>query len=657
MTMRSNKQPGTTSVADNFNQIFQPGWTPAHLVMPATINDDQAIQSLAHRSGTRALSEGVIHGLKDIADPVERFGAMLAHAKAFGDMADKLGIPTPQALQAEENAARAQYQQQYGNRASATVGSDLGQLVASVPLLEGGEELGARALGSLASPAVDAGVQFLRGEANGGLIKQIGSNIVHGGLQGAAYGQLTHPGIEPAVVDGGVGAVMGGLAVPAEGLSRLAGEGLDRLSTLGHPETYAANKLVGALSADQVDPMLAAGRLNKLGPKASLLDLNAPAVTRMGERIVAKGGEGGSAIARMVDARAADARDRLLAAVTDSTGAKGGYAEAAKSLLAKRSAEAAPLYAKALAGDTASPYLDSLIADPAYKGLIKDGLTNLKTEADALRTGDVPATKMTQYHALKRGLDDAISTAKRTGANDAARAKTLLVHAVTDEMDKISPDYAVARANFAGHSQAMDALEAGKNVFKMAPDEIKDTLTTMKPGDKQMFRVGLAQAMRDRIDNVAEGRDASLAAMRTPAMANQLAEAFDSPEDFDRFQRVAQAEHQFALTRNATTKGSQTAGRMSDQDSDLLPHLGAIARGDHASGIVGLTRAGLSHMAGPDPNMTALGRLLASQDPRVIQNALTAPGPGLVRRSLGVVGKGLGYTALPFVVESANRAP
>jgi uncharacterized protein YidB (DUF937 family) len=110
-------------------------------------------------------------------------------------------------------------------------------------------------------------------------------------------------------------------------------------------------------------------------------------------------------------------------------------------------------------------------------------------------------------HYLKRGLDDVVFKGKRTGSAGAdllfeqkATRKSFINH-----LDAYNPAYKKARNIWAGDTQVMDAMEMGRDLFRLKADELAGEVADMTKSELEAFQQGAVQALIERLDNGVAG--------------------------------------------------------------------------------------------------------------------------------------------------------
>lgn len=195
---------------------------------------------------------------------------------------------------------------------------------------------------------------------------------------------------------------------------------------------------------------------------------------------------------------------------------------------------------------------------------------------------------------IKRGLDDAIGTGAAKGSLGRTEIGALKKarREFIERVDEVGPDeYKQARQVFAGHSEAKEALESGRNVFMMPENdwrEVAEEFAKMTPLEKQMFRRGVVDASRIRMNQssneVGTARDVTRVFGSKETM-NRLRDVFPDEESFGLFKSNLQRESQMVNTRNKVITGSRTTPLAQDIDDTnaLMPSAaegGSLLRGN-----------------------------------------------------------------------------
>lgn len=249
--------------------------------------------------------------------------------------------------------------------------------------------------------------------------------------------------------------------------------------------------------------------------------------------------------------------------------------------------------------------------------------------------GKVP--NMRTWDAAKKGLDAMIEAHrdKVTGvlhSTEEVRALTQLRSSLVSELDRLNPSYAEARLAWSGPSEALSAIEKGKEFARMNPDQIPDIVKKLG-SNKDFFLLGVADRLRHLVAKVQDsGRDPSLPILHARRFLRPL---FDSDKALDDFENAALKENLMRRTRQALAGGSQTAGRISEDVMDPsiihdLARLGigaaALSHGEPLYGIAMGThgfRGIVEKLSRPTESVRdALGDILFTSDRSKIDEAL-----------------------------------
>ncbi len=543
---------------------------------------------------------------------------------------------------------------------------------------------GAAALGdTVAGNALSGADSILSGAAGkaesgaGGLIKRGVSRAAQGAAAGATYNALT--GGSPVQ-----GAEWGAAMVPAGAAAAKAAGVLARpmVSTVSNALTElspkwaaeaASNKLAGALAADGLTPEQVVERMHEMGGNATPVDAASALLggraggnfRNLAEVAANSPGEGQAVANQLLGARADSAPVRIDAAIKSATGATGNIHTEAADLMAERSAAARPLYAKALAGELfPDARLQQFLRDPVFQSGLSRGQEIARLESLAKGEpfngaeyaslsstptqevpsalvdstgqplgiasipGKVPTVSMRAADAAKRGLDDLLEsyrdpTSGRLALDQRGRALNDVRNSFVDYLDRANPDYAAARAAWAGPSSSLDALAMGRKALSNDAEVTAANVARMSPSDRQFFLSGVTRALQDKIAGAQDGADATRKVFGNDLIRNKLAAAFDDPQAFDQFRQQMENEAQFAATKNEVLRGSQTARRLAGQADQGDIYGPALTAGAHLmNGKLAPAAANAATAAGnfltqaPGPRqLAAQSRLLFTQDP------------------------------------------
>lgn len=568
--------------------------------------------------------------------------------------------------------------------------------------LGGGDELTAAAMAATSDKTYEEALAEVRARSDeiserlgmGANVAEVGGNLVLGsrlgpagmaagaalglpklatfGLTGAAGGAVA--GALSADEDRGTAAVQGGLAGGTLGIvlpvtGRLAGRvlsgAIDRISkAIGDPtRTNAARRrsvelMARALDRDEITPQQAADELRRMGINATVADLgeNTRSLAGATQNVPGRGQAVGAAT---LNTRQAGQTSRVSGIVNRALNRNQTLRQSRTALIADRKAAADPLYAAAYRrGVEFTPELQELFNRPAIRDNWQRAQTIARNEGielprifvtDAqgnltLNTRVAPTMQAIDF--IKRGMDDFIETSRDslTGRikGDLAQGVSTARRALLDLMDNQNPDYAAARAAFAGRSASIDALEQGRNLGRSLNvrggdrfdvDQILEDLQGMNDGEKAFFRQGLGQGLIDIIEATGDQADAVKRLVGTEIRRGRLRAAFPDAETFTRFMSDLGVEERFFDTTTAVLRGSPTAPRLAAQadlaaaptDASLFERALNMARSPGGA-VADAASSAVRAMRKPSPELSAeLSRLMFSQGDEAV-NALRQVG-------------------------------
>lgn len=458
----------------------------------------------------------------------------------------------------------------------------------------------------LGSAAAMSGVNRLAGAAGpaGQLLTRgggIGGDVAYGATRGA-----NEAGPQGAVL-GALGAGAGnmiGRTVLGPAL-RLGATGAAKAAGVAVPSvTRAENRITRYLPDDAASTLEDAAQANT---PMMLADVS-PQMRSLAGSVSRRSPEAFEIAETALRPRSQGQGERALAAIESNLGGIENPIEVSEALMRGAAEKAQPLYAEFYAQPArSSPLLKSLLSRPAAR----DAITRAKEIA--LDEGENPETwgidldpegQLTVVNDLspmtldyiKRAMGDVIeSKGKRndiTGKlelGEAGRAVAKLNKAFVAEVDKLYPQYAPARAAYAGPAAAKSALEDGRRMANSRPREIQRRMRDLKGDELEQFRLGLRVGIADKIAG--------------KRLANEAFEPiFGSPNDKGRmtalseggaegFGRVYDMEGKMSATANEVLGNSATARRLaSDQAfenraADIVEGGFALASGAGAQGL------------------------------------------------------------------------
>lgn len=451
---------------------------------------------------------------------------------------------------------------------------------------------------SVANTAINA---VKAGAASGAVA---GAGAAEGGPAERAWGAM-----KGAVVGGAVGSVLPTATRMAGGVTqRLAdsfsdsalGQWLGKLPGVRPPGAErGAEKVAQALEKDGLDPLQAAMRADELsvgGKPVVLADAGGASTRRLGRDALNANPHGTSDVVDQLAGRADDAGGRVIEDLVSTTGMRGDAQQVAVALMQQRSTAAQPLYARAYAAGQ-SGIQDQRIIDllrrPAFQTALRNAYEMAANNGVTLpRLWDAngkqianPTLELLDW--TKRGLDQVLFSGRRQGSLD-AQGQSIIANArrqFVDLIDQHVPDYAKARAAYAGDTAMLEALDLGQGFVRMNPRELNAALAQLTtPGERQHFLLGAVDSIKQAIGASPDGADVVRRVWGSTDKRQKLESLFPSPEAFRDFTNRMMAEKRMRMTwdatRNNSTTAQQAVGLADLADNELMSVVPQVANGN-----------------------------------------------------------------------------
>lgn len=506
-----------------------------------------------------------------------------------------------------------------GERARNTQFRDANPIASTVANIGGAVAFPAAAMGRVGAAVGGMVAPAARGAnlANRLLRSGAGRGALAGATGGALAGAGEGEGLEGRLVGAGQGALIGTAAGGALGAGVSAAGGvfgrIANASGMRNSDTMADRQILRAFERDGIDP--AALRAQPQGPglapqahEMSLADLGGRNVTGLAAVAANVPGQSMQAADTLMQARRGARPERIAGAVDDAFGGGGGtrVMDEVEALRAQRTAQAGPLYAAANAAPAPqTPELDQIMNLPIVQAAMRE---NLDLQSLSARGGHFEPSQMQMLDAAKRGLDERIgatldATTRRVipGRGQENIALTDLRNGLVQQLDAV-PEYAAARAAWAGPTQAMEAMAQGQSSLRMNPDTVAQIAARMSPSDLGFFQIGVGRAITDMAGDPARAAGAARRLLEDRGMQRRLDAAIPDPFLRAQFVSAMQREVDMSAVERAVSPraGSQTARLQAGQDDmatdapggALMAMLGATRQG----GIMGGVSQGMMNM-------------------------------------------------------------
>lgn len=523
-----------------------------------------------------------------------------------------------------------------------------------------------RTLADTARAAVAAG-------ARGGAIAGAGS--ADGDLADRAVGAARGAGIG-ATIGGAIpvagAAVRGTVQRTADALADTPlGPLMGRIPGITMPgQDRGTQKVLEALQRDGMSLADAEGRVAELsagGKPINLADAGGENVRGLADASMIPPTQARAGAAQQLVERSGNAGGRISSDLAKATGLHGDVLTVSEALVAKRAAESKPLYEAAYqagAGGIQDPQVLAILRLPHFRQAFNRAKRIAALEGRKLpdilddqgNLKQIPDLQTLDY--VKRGLDDHLFTGRISGSLGKAEERALKqVRAqFLASLDEAVPEYAQARAAFAGPTQLIEAAQAGTKFPTLSPQEIQRTLATEfnTPAEREHFLLGAVDTIRKTIAGSPDGADVYKRVFGNVTKREQLRSLFPSPERFAEFEQAMASEKQMRITADAVRGNSRTAARqfaLDDLGSDPVTPMARAVSGDwkgavgqaassRLHGVVGANAEAIVPQLFGDPRQ-ALSVLRKAEEALQKKAATPTRAPAAVGNLGGLLGSGV----------------
>lgn len=432
--------------------------------------------------------------------------------------------------------------------------------------------------------------EMFAGDVLGGLV---GTGLVGGGLRlatkmpinplwsDAAYSTIYGSAEGEDPVTGALMGLTGSLGGSIAG--RYAGRALPRLTGAGpQPELLTAGERAAYENAGDLDDIaLSLFEADQLGVPMSLAD-SSPGLNSLAGAAARQSPAVAGNARDMVFRRGEGQGDRLIEAVERDLGPVANIPATSEALVQQARARAAPLYEAAYAAPGASTLdLSDLYARPSMRSALSRAYRIAQEEGrDPMTLGFVrsedaimgeplvrienPSWQTLDY--LKRGLDDTLEgyrdgTTGRLNLDTEGRAIEGTRQAFLQRVDAMNPDYAAARAAYAGPVQERAFMERGQDALTADPQQLAVDLDRLTPQQVAQMRLGYQSRLTTRGGDLRNNSN-PWGQLNTPNTEQRLGTLYDGT-DADIANLLAQRdlELQLAGSGNRLVGNSLTAER------------------------------------------------------------------------------------------------
>lgn len=488
--------------------------------------------------------------------------------------------------------------------------------------------LGPTVVGLLAAPftgGTSAAVPAARTAQMATQIPGLTSRILRGTGIGATTGAISgagtaEGGLEDRTLGAALGTVTGGVfggATPA--VTSVIGAGTRRAGEAAgivQPQDAArrAQEIIArSIAREGLTPEQLAARqaatVRRLGVRdETIADIGGEGVRRLARGAMAIPQSAETETRQMLTERMVAAGPRIIKDITDLTavGAR-DLDEVANDIVTRRSRLSTPFYDQArAAGQIESFAIDNLLKKS------KDVQTAIANARRLPEYADLPDNDMVMLDKAYKYVGDLAESAKRSGERERFRdlesLRTQLRTAITDKV----PVYGKALDTFSGESMLFDALNSGRDKFlRKTPAEVRRELDQFADeGQKQMYRLGAIQTLRDEIYGMRETADVASKFLNDRNMKDRFRLIFNSTGEYEDFIKNLQREQSMARTRgmieggSPTTRIAQEIGEIEGPaPSEIISAGTQMARGDLMGGGARMLGQLVPRMQGIDANV------------------------------------------------------
>jgi hypothetical protein len=416
------------------------------------------------------------------------------------------------------------------------------------------------------------------------------AGVIKGGAQGAGYGALNAVGHDQDVGEGaGYGAAFGAAVPVIGGVLSAGGAALrpfaDAVRARTNPSGYGSQKIAERFSNSKLTVEQASKRAADKG--LTLADVGGQSTRDLLRTTTNIPGPARDRVATQLAIRQLGQGDRLKGAVKDVFADPDGFITAGEKLNSAWSKIGNEVYEPALTRKVVwTDRLKQFVDEPIFKRGLAQGvkiqrleslaegkpfnpvdyaITGFNAAGDPI-IGGVP--NMRTLNVAKKGIDAIIGDMKNplTGKlTEEGRATNMVQKAFLGEIDRWNPDYQKARGVWGGFAKVKEAMEFGqKEALGLSPEAVAKSFKEMSEAERQAARIGIADALRKKIDGAGYTNNAVLRIFSTRQNTGVLKVAFPDSKSFAEFRKTIFTEARKRATYDAVRGNSTTARQMAD---------------------------------------------------------------------------------------------
>ncbi len=463
------------------------------------------------------------------------------------------------------------------------------------------------------NPLLSLGLELTGGLATGGLGAgrvagtALGRNIINkvgttgfGGAVGATEGAIAGAGsADGDLGDRALGALGGGAlglgfgtALPS--VINLGGKALNRgayavgLKSDDAIQKGADEKVLQAFNRAKLTPEDVQKSLDDaLIPDTMIADVGGEATRRLSRASANVSGEGSDIATKALDERQLGLGDQIADDVGSILGGNKSSVEALEEIADRQKLNANNDYDKAFNLDgkpvtVNSDKLKGFANLPAFDEAFDQARNLAKLDGfsfpDKINDFSKQANfSLKELHYIKMGVDEVLGLAKRGNSKTSIgkglqrglnKKRAEFIKIIDDASPKVNGEssYKIARNKFAGDAKMAEAVEEGEKFFKYKPEELDRIISKMSASEKEAFRIGVADALRAKVENTRDLADAGKKIFGNKRQRNQLKATFPDAKSFEMFEKrmIERANQTITRARTGANQGSRTAPLMDD---------------------------------------------------------------------------------------------
>lgn len=459
------------------------------------------------------------------------------------------------------------------------------------------------------------------------LAKMAGLGAASGAVSGAGSATEGNRG-SGAVTGGVVGGVLGG-TLPV--LGKAGGEALSWLRNRFLPTeltvaSRASGKMLQALEDSGLRPSDITSTMDtdRSMRVPSVLANADYGLADLAETVAQRTGGGARKVEKTLTDQRLGAKERVHQQI-NSRLKPGDYYDDMEQLQKDMRARAGPQYDVAYAvGEVKDPAVLRFLELPQFKKGLAAAQELLAAEDRKL---DMSKPTVEVLDQVKRGLDTLIEketdslTGKRT---DLGRVYIDQKNKFLKELDRVVPEYELARGIYAGGAELQDAMRKGLNEFpKMDHEQVVKMVAKMSKSEKEALRTGVARAMYGQIMDPSGNFNAAQRIIGSPETQAKLQPLFDNPGHFKLFKAALEREAQLFNQSNKILGGAQTGKRMQmrenfEGDDTVGEAIMGSVTGGFATGILSAVRGLIRKGAMNEQTASKMADMLMSKDPHAV---------------------------------------